>query len=168
MPCNSSTARMNKADSTTVTLDQLRASGMARQAFTYWFADHGHVRSPFPPYLRAELRELALAAFRGWLLKLDPKAQEEMNEEAAFGKFEELMFHEAIRLVRTEDEALNLRFPFLPRIGDRISGGELEGRAGDNIVRKRSLVSEGKDEYLKVEVEHVASGTGWETRFELP
>ncbi len=159
---------MDKPDSTAITLDQLRASGMVRQAFTYWFADHDHVRSPFPPYLRDELRELVPAAFNHWLVKLDAKAMEEINEETAFGKFEELMFHEAIRLVRSEDEMLTLRFPFLPRVGDRINGGELEGRTGENVVLKRALMREDKDEYLLVQAEHLASGTHWETRFELP
>ncbi|MBP8822375.1 MAG: hypothetical protein KBH07_01870 [Flavobacteriales bacterium] len=159
---------MDKPVPNTITTDQLRASAMARQAFAFWFADHGHVRSPFPQYLRDELREVALAAYKRWLSQLDPKAQEEMTEEVAFSKFEELMFHEAVRLVRSEDEALTLRFPFLPRVGDRIHGGAIEGRSGDNILRKRTLVREDKDEFLLVKAEHMASGEEWETRFELP
>ncbi|HRN36881.1 MAG TPA: hypothetical protein PLV70_04655 [Flavobacteriales bacterium] len=159
---------MKRPDNSTITMDQLRESSMAQQAFTYWFADHGHVRSPFPAYLRDDLREVALAAFKQWLSKLDSKALDEMNEEVAFGKFEEVIFQEAIRLVRSEDEALTLRFPFLPRIGDRIEGGAVEGREGGNIVRTRSILREGKDEFMLVKVENLASGTAWETRFELP
>ncbi len=161
--------RMQKPDISMLTLDQLRASAMVQQTFTYWFTDHGHVRSPFPAHMHDKLREQVLAAFSAWVLQLDAKALDEMNEEVAFGKFEEVLFHEGVRLARTEDEVLTLRFPFLPRLGDRIEGGgTVEGRAGENIVRKRNLVREEKDEFLRVEVENVASGAAWETRFELP
>ena len=159
---------MNKPDISSLTVDQLRASAMARQAFAYWFSDHGHVRSPFPQHMRDGLKEISLVAFSRWVAQLDAKAVEEMNEETAFGKFEETLFQEALRMVRSDDEALTLRFPFLPRVGDRIDGGAIEGRTGNNFIRTRALVREGKDEFLSVKVENESSGAHWETRFELP
>lgn len=159
---------MNATDTTVPTPDQLRQSEMARQTFAYWFADHGHVRSPFPFYVQDEVRESTLNAFRDWIAKLHSKAREEINGEIAHEKFEETLFQEAMKLVRTDDEVLTLRFPFLPRIGDQIDGGGTEGRQGGNIVLGRQLATEGKDEFLKVKVENTATGEMWETRFELP
>lgn len=159
---------MNATDTTVPTPDQLRESEMARQTFAYWFAEHGHVRSPFPFYVRDEVRELALTAFRDWIAKLHPKAREEINGEIAHEKFEETLFQEAMKLVRTDDEVLTLRFPFLPRIGDHIDGGDTAGRQGGNIVLSRQLATEGKDEFLKVRAENSSTGEVWETRFELP
>ena len=156
------------AASTQPTIDQLRNSQLVQQAFDFWFTDHEHVRSPFPAYVQAELRELSVAAFADWLRRLDPQAQKEVTDEAAVQKFEELLFREATRLVRTPDELITLRLPFLPRVGDTIDGGGIEGRGGENVIRKRKLVTEGKDEFMEVEVENLASGQGWSTRFELP
>lgn len=159
---------MNATDTTVPTSDQLRESEMARQTFTYWFADHGHVRSPFPFYVQNDVSEKVLTAFRDWITKLHPKAREEINGEIAHEKFEETLFQEAMKLVRTDDEVLTLRFPFLPRIGDHIEGGDTSGRKGENIVRSRHLAIEGKDEFLQVKAENTATGEVWGTRFELP
>lgn len=150
------------------TADQLRDSQLVQQAFAYWFADHEHVRSPFPAYVQDELKESSVMAFADWIRRLDPQAQKEVTDEAALQKFEELLFREATRLVRTPDELITLRLPFLPRIGDAIAGGGISGRGGDNVIRSRALVSEGKDEFMEVEAENLASGQLWRTRFELP
>lgn len=156
------------AANTQPTLEQLRNSQLVQQAFDFWFTDHDHVRSPFPAYVQTELRELSVAAFADWLRRLDPQAQKEVTDEAAVQKFEELLFREATRLVHTPDELITLRLPFLPRVGDTIDGGGIEGRGGENVIRKRKLVTEGKDEFMEVEAENLASGQSWSTRFELP
>lgn len=150
------------------TIGQLRDSQLVQQAFAYWFADHEHVRSPFPAYVQDELKELSVMAFADWIRRLGPQAQKEVNDEAALQKFEELLFREATRLVRTPDELITLRLPFLPRVGDGIDGGGIEGRSGENVVRKRTLVTEGKDEFMEVEAENLATGRVWRTRFGLP
>jgi len=155
-------------DLETPTPDQLAGSQLVQQAFTYWFTDHGHVRSPFPAYMHEPLRRQAPVAFAEWIKHLGPKAKEEVNDEAAMRKFEEVLFETGMKLVRTGDEVLTLRFPFLPRVGDAIDGGGAKGREGENIVRGRSLVSEGKDEFMQVEAENLATGAVWSTRFELP
>lgn len=147
---------------------QLLSSDMVQQTFNYWFADHEHVRSPIPFYIHDGLKPKAVAAFRTWMGKLNPKASEEITEETAHEKFEEILFEQAAPLVKTDDEVLTLRFPFLPRVGDSIDGGEIEGRTGQNVIRGRSLVKEGKDEFMEMNVENRNSGTLWTTRFELP
>ena len=96
---------MRKPDTASFTVDKLRDSGMAQEAFTYWFTDHGHVRSPFPAHMHDKLREQVLAAFSAWVLQLDAKALDEMNEEVAFGKFEEGLFHEGVRVARSASRA---------------------------------------------------------------
>ncbi|MCF8258866.1 MAG: hypothetical protein K9J06_15025 [Flavobacteriales bacterium] len=159
---------MNAIETSTPTLDQLRASDMTRQTYEYWFTEHGHVRSPFPFYIQDNVRENTLCAFRDWIAKLNPKAREEINGEIAHEKFEEILFQQAMALVKTDDEVLTLRFPFLPRVGDNIDGGGMEGREGGNIVRTRQLIAEGKDEFLQVKAKNTATGEMWDTRFELP
>ncbi len=159
---------MNATEIITPTTDQLNESEMARQTFAYWFADQGHIRSPFPFYLQQETKQNTLIAYRDWIAKLHSKAREEINGEIAHEKFEETLFQEAMKLVKTDDEVLTLRFPFLPRVGDSIAGGDIEGRNGENIVLSRYLATEGKDEFLQVKAKNVSTAAQWETRFELP
>lgn len=150
------------------TKEQLANSEMIQQTFEFWFADHKHVRSPFPFYVQDAVKELAVEAFHSWMGKLNPKANEEINEEIAQEKFEEVLFQQGSSLVKTDDEVLTLRFPFLPRCGDSIDGKGIEGRSGENIVQKRYLIKEGKDEFLEVSVKNSQTETIWQTRFELP
>ncbi len=150
------------------TIEQLANSQMINQTFDFWFSDHSHVRSPFPFYIHDELKERSIEALHNWMKNLNPKANEEITEEIAHEKFEEVLFHEAMPMVKTDDELLSLRFPFLPRCGDPIDGGDIEGREGENIVQKRYLVKEDKDEFMEVTVLNSASSEKWETRFELP
>jgi len=56
----------------------------------------------------------------------------------------------------------------LPRVGDPIDGGNIEGRSGENIIQKRYLIKEEKDEFMEVMAKNTATGQTWETRFELP
>ncbi len=156
------------SETTAPTTDQLAASEMIQQTFDYWFKDHDHVRSPIPFYIHKELRGISVEAFRSWMLKLNPKAIEEITEGIAHEKFEEILFEQAAKLVKTDDEILTLRFPFLPRCGDSIDGGAIEGRSGENIIQKRYLIKEGKDEFMEVTAKNSATGQIWDTRFELP
>lgn len=150
------------------TKEQLANSEMIQQTFVFWFADHSHVRSPFPFYIQEAVKDLAIEAFHAWMGKLNPKANEEINEEIAQEKFEEVLFQQASALVKTDDEVLTLRFPFLPRVGDTIDGEGIEDRSGENIVQKRYLITEGRDEFMEVKAKNTTSGNTWETRFELP
>ena len=150
------------------TKEQLANSEMVQLTFEFWFADHSHVRSPFPFYVQNEVKDKSVEFFLQWMGNLNAKANEEITEEIAQEKFEEVLFQAASALVKTDDEVLTLRFPFLPRCGDPIDGGDIEGRSGENIVQKRYLIKEGKDEFMEVSVKNTASGKVWETRFELP
>lgn len=159
---------MTTAEMTIPTKEQLANSQMIQTTFEYWFSDHEHVRSPFPFYIHNEVKENAVDAFLEWMQKLNPKANEEINEEIAHEKFEEVLFQVGSALVKTDDEVLTLRFPFLPRCGDPIDGGDIEGRSGENIIQKRYLTKEGKDEFMEVSAKNSDSGEVWTTRFELP
>lgn len=152
----------------TPTKEQLTNSEMVQQTFLFWFSDHSHVRSPFPFYVQDGVKELAVEAFHAWMLQLNTKANEEITEEIAQEKFEEVLFQQASTLVKTDDETMTLRFPFLPRIGDKIDGEGIEGRSGENIIQKRYLIKEGKDEFLEVAAKNTTTGKSWNTRFELP
>lgn len=159
---------MTTAEMTIPTKEQLAESQMIQSTFEFWFSDHKHVRSPFPFYIHTEVKDKSVEFFLEWMGKLNPKANEEINEEIAQEKFEEILFQTASALVKTDDEVLTLRFPFLPRCGDPIDGGDLDGRSGENIVQKRNLAQEGKDEFMEVSVKNTDSGEVWNTRFELP
>ncbi len=159
---------MTTVDMSTPTKEQLANSEMVQQTFVFWFSDHSHVRSPFPFYIQDAVKELAVDAFHAWISQLNPKANEEINEEIAQEKFEEVLFQQASTLVKTDDETMTLRFPFLPRINDKIDGEGIEGRSGENIIQKRYLIKEGKDEFLEVAAKNTTTGKIWNTRFELP
>ena len=118
---------MTTADMSIPTKEQLANSEMIQQTFAFWFSDRSHVRSPFPFYIQSAVKELAVDAFHAWMAKLNPKANEEINEEIAQEKFEEVLFQQASALVKTDDEVMTLRFPFLPRVGDKIDGDGIEG-----------------------------------------
>ena len=159
---------MTTTEMTIPTKDALANSDMVLQTFAYWFADHEHVRSPFPFYIQDDVKLKSVEAFAEWIAKLNPKANEEINEEIAHEKFEEILFQQGSALVKTDDEVLTLGFPFLPRVGDSIDGGEIAERSGENIVQKRYLVKDGKDEFMELQAKNSNSGQSWETRFELP
>ncbi len=159
---------MTSIEMKTPTREDLANSEMVQQTFAFWFSDHEHVRSPFPFYVQQEVKDKSVAAFADWIGKLNPKANEEINEEIAHEKFEEILFQQASALVKTDDEVLTLRFPFLPRVGDKIGGEGIEGRSGENIVLKRYLLKEAKDEFMEVKAQNIATCGLWETRFELP
>jgi hypothetical protein len=150
------------------TKEQLKDSELVVQAVAYWFADHGHVRSPFPTTVQEKVAKGAVEGLHAWLAGLKPDERAKLRDEDLLEKFESVLFDTAMGLVTDTDQLITLRFPFLPRCGDRIDGGAIAGREGENIVRTRRLAHEDKDEFLVVEAECVSTGERWETRFELP
>lgn len=159
---------MTTAEMTIPTKEQLANSEMVQQTFAFWFADHDHLRSPFPFYVQNQVKAGSVEVFAEWIGNLNPKAKEEITEEIAHEKFEEILFQQGSALVKTDDEVLTLRFPFLPRVGDKIDGEGIKGRSGENTIQKRYLTKEGKHEFLEVAAKNSATGQMWETRFELP
>lgn len=153
---------MKELDPTT-----LESSKLVEQTFDFWFKGKDHIRSPFPEYIRAELKKKSIRRFFEWTARLNVKASKEINDAVIGEKFEEIIFETALGLVLTEDEKITINYPFLPRIGDEISNN-IENREENSLVVGRFIVKEGDLLFLKVKLEKQLSQELWETRFELP
>lgn len=151
-----------------LTPNTVESSELVNETFNYWFSDHGHVRSPFPDYIRPQLKQIATTSFFEWASKLKEEAKDEVNDEIIGEKFEEIIFEKATGLVATEDERISILYPFLPRMGDKISNEAQTNGNGESEVIDRSLVKEGDLSYLRVKLKSVQSSKIWETKFELP
>ena len=141
-------------------------SELVEETLNFWFSDNEHIRSPFPEYIRPELTTKATEGFHDWVINLDFKAKEEVNDEIIAEKFEEIIFENAIQLVLTDDERITIQYPFLPRLNDELSKSEVENEK--STVIDRSLFKEGDHSFLKVKLEKQISKEKWETQFELP
>lgn len=153
---------MKELDPTT-----LESSEMVEQTFEFWFKGQEHIRSPFPEYIRSELKTNAVKMFFNWAATLNEKASEEINDEIIGEKFEEIIFEIALNLVQTEDEKITINYPFMPRIGDDIDEQQ-NGNNESSVILDRSIVKEGDHSYLDVKLEKKSSKEKWETKFELP
>jgi hypothetical protein len=151
-------------------LDQstFESAELVEQTFNYWFADHQHVRSPFPDYIRTKLKEKSTKLFFNWVSQLDPKAKDEINDEIIGERFEEIIFETAIGLIKTEDERITILYPFLPRMGDQIQNEINDSLKNESTVINRNLMKEGDLSYLKIVLENAMTKENWETKFELP
>lgn len=145
----------------------VESSELVEQTFKFWFTDNDHIRSPFPEYIRAILKEKAVEGFFKWVSNLNPKAKEEVNDEMIAEKFEEVIFEIAMGLVHTEDEKITIQYPFLPRLGDEISNNETDNPQLSKVT-DRLIVKDGDTNYLKLKLENVTDQQVWETKFELP
>ena len=141
----------------------VESSELVTETFQFWFNDHGHIRSPFPSYIKNDVKRLATERFYTWASKLTDSAKEEMNDEMIGEKFEEIIFDAASNLVKTEDEKLTVLYPFLPRTGDKI----LDDNNITGIVTDRSIIRDGDKSFLKIQMER-PDNTTWNTSFELP
>lgn len=150
---------MNELDRAT-----LESAELIEATFNFWYSDAEHIRSPFPDYIRTELRLLATDRFFDWAESLREEAKNDLNDEAVGEKFEEVIFETALGLVKTEDEKITILYPFLPRIGD-----ELADAAGvKNKIVDREIQVENEETYLKVKCKSIDGDKLWETRFNLP
>lgn len=145
----------------------VESSELVEQTFNFWFTDNEHIRSPFPEYIRAILKEKAVDGFYKWVSNLNPKAKEEINDEMVAEKFEEVIFETAMGLVQTEDEKITIQYPFLPRLDDEITNNETDDQQLSKVI-DRLLVKDGDTKYLKLKLENVTDKQIWETKFELP
>ncbi|MCB0477844.1 MAG: hypothetical protein R2799_04395 [Crocinitomicaceae bacterium] len=150
---------MKELDNSTI-----ESSKLAEQAFNFWFKDKEHIRSPFPDYIRPQLKRDSTEKFFEWAKNVPEKAKEELNEEMIGEKFEELIFETAMGLVKTEDEKITILYPFLPRIGDKIVNENNE----EQIVTDRSILKDADHSFLKVKITDSKTGKISETKFELP
>jgi hypothetical protein len=145
-------------------IDTVESSELVEQTFKFWYNDNEHIRSPFPDYIRRDLKLSATEKFFRWASGLDPRAKDELNDEIIGEKFEEIIFEEACALVKTEDERTTIYYPFLPRIGDKLEdNGEANSVIVDRVIQK-----EEDDKFLKLILEKIESKERWETSIELP
>lgn len=138
------------------------------ETFNFWFNGNEHIRSPFPEYMRMELKNKSSLQFLDWTLAISEKAKKDINDEILAEKFEEIIFEIALDLAKTEDEKISIRYPFLPRIGDNIQVKDVPEEQAESIVINRSVEKKGDNAFLKVTLENASIKKIWETEFELP
>ncbi len=150
-------------------LDQntIESSELVDQTFDFWFNSNSHIRCPFPEYIQKQLKDDSVERFYKWTSTLKEDASKEVNETVIGEKFEEIIFETALSLVNTEDERITVNYPFMPRIGDEIKGGD-DNEMRKSFVRGRSIVKEEDRVFLKMDLEIEDSGECWDTKFELP
>lgn len=146
-----------------LTMDSVEGSELVEQTFAFWFTNNEHIRSPFPNYIQHEVKALATDRFFQWVAGLNDKAKDELNDEMVGEKFEEIIFEEATKLVKTEDERITILYPFLPRLEDPIS--DADGKPG--AIVDRNFRKEGDTSFLDITVKR-NDGSTWLTSFELP
>lgn len=133
-------------------------------ALDYWFNDQEDRRSPFPDYIKSDLRVTAVTIFLKWTGKLTDESKKEINDEILIERFEEILFEEAYKMVISDDEKLTIKYPFMLRIGDIVK----DKNRPESTVMKRELTKNGDMAYLKVTLQENGSEKTWETSFELP
>lgn len=137
-------------------------------AYNFWFNDHEHVRTPFPAHMHGVLRIQTFKDFRSWTEKIRKEALDELNMEILIEKFEEILFEIALKLAKTEDEKITIRYPFLPRLGDKTNVKGVDPENAASILVNRKIVKDGDLSYLEVCFKSNTNGEEWITRFELP
>lgn len=145
----------------------IESSELVEETLKFWFSDNEHIRSPFPEYIRPELQKKATEGFYVWVNGLNNKAKDEVNDEIIAEKFEEIIFENAMILVKTEDEKITIQYPFLPRIEDEISTSENPEDEKSKVI-DRNLFKDGDHPLMGVKLEKVNSKEIWETEFQLP
>lgn len=145
---------------------KVEQSQLVEQTFDFWFNNKdSHIRSPFPEYIRPDLKRIATQSFHNWINGLSSGSEKELNDEIIGEKFEEIIFEEGLKLVLTEDEKISINYPFLPKINDEINSDD---KLGKSVIIDRSVGKEGDHIFLIVSLEKVANKERWETKFELP
>lgn len=139
-------------------------SDFIEQAFSFWFNDQEHIRSPFPTYIHSALKPQAIEKFEEWLENIHEDAKDEFNDEMIAEKFEEILFEIALTLIKTEDERLTILYPFLPRIDDKIK----DDNQVENKIISRFMKESGDDKFLEIKCLNESTNEEWITSFELP
>ena len=147
-------------------------SKLVEATFNYWYNDHEHIRCPIPERIHVELKELATKRFTMWLEDLpkvpDENDKKDLTEDVIHGKLEEFIFDEALKMITDEDEKITLMFPFLPRMGDKITAKDENVDGDESFIVARELAKEGDHSFIQVELEKSKSKERWSTKFELP
>jgi hypothetical protein len=132
--------------------------------FEYWFTNHEHVRSPFPPAIRISLREKTSVIFFEWIDSLKETDLKAMKEEEFLEMFETILFNEAMKLFDDEDQQLTISYPFLPRMGDLVDH-KINGIG--KIIGRREIVSKENRKQFELSVSSQETGITWKTQFDL-
>lgn len=143
-------------------------AGMISAALDYWFNNQVHIRSPFPEYMQKELATEAAASMLAWTRLLNDKARKELTSEMLAEKFEEFLFETGLRLAKTEDEKITIRYPFLPRTGDILEKKNEDTLVAESEVISRAIIKNGDLTFLRVEMREKPGGETWFNEFELP
>ncbi len=141
---------------------------MLESAFDFWFKDHEHIRSPFPDYVHEDLQQKAVDKFLDWSSQISEKAKKDINDEILAEKFEEILFELGDELVKSTDEKLTIKYPFMPRVNDIIKVKDTPEDQAESCVTAREICKKGDESFMKIKLKNLASGTEWETDFELP
>lgn len=141
---------------------------MIKAAFDFWYSDNNHLRSPFPFYIRNDLKIAATNKFLDWSQSISGETKEELNDEILAERFEEIIFELALNMVITEDEKLTVRYPFMPRIGDVTDANDPPAKPFKSRVIDRRYIKRGDQAFLRVKMKSDESREEWETEFELP
>lgn len=141
---------------------------MVDAAFEFWYNDREQIRSPFPYYIRENLKLATVENFLDWASQISAKAKTEINDEILAEKLEEILFELGTSMVLTEDEKLTLKYPFLMRIGDIITAKDSPEGKKESEVTDRWILKRGDETFMKVKLKYVGTGEKWETEFELP
>ncbi|MDH5604982.1 MAG: hypothetical protein OEY51_13620, partial [Cyclobacteriaceae bacterium] len=96
------------------------ANDLVDAALTFWLKGNGPIRSPFPSYIHKALQKEPREKFINWLEKLDNKTRKQLSDELLVEKFELVLFEIALNLVKTDDEKITVKYPFLPRTNDPV------------------------------------------------
>jgi len=147
-----------------VQIRSIISSKFIEPGFEYWFTNHEHVRSPFPPVIRKPLEERSSKIFFEWMEGLKETELKTMNEDEFVEMFETILFNEAMKLVDDEDQQLTILYPFLPRLGDQVNHS-LHGKG--NLVGRQEIVSEENKRLFELSVLSQGNGQTWQTQFEL-
>ncbi|MCG3165407.1 MAG: hypothetical protein POELPBGB_01170 [Bacteroidia bacterium] len=141
---------------------------MLESAFDFWFKDHEHIRSPFPDYVKDDLQQKSIDKFLEWSNQISEKARKDINDEILAEKFEEILFELGDAMVKSVDEKLTIKYPFMPRVNDIIKVKDVPDDEAESSVTSREICKIGDETFMKIKLKNLSSGTEWETDFELP
>lgn len=146
-------------------IKEIENSEFVKKTFEFWFETNGHIRSPFPSYVVPMVKESAILQFQEWINNLPKKAEEEITDTVVCEKFEEFMFELGSHFVKTEDEKITLKYPFLPRVGDTVN--KSTNHENSEVVF-RKVLTEKDNKHLLIRAKELNTNEMWETKIELP
>ena len=144
--------------------NQFKENEMLDVSIDYWFSDHDEIRSPFPDYIKSDLRGEAIDKFMEWTSKLSVEARKEINDEILLERFEEILFECANKMVISDDEKITIKYPFILRVGDTVK----DHKRPESIVTAREICQNGDEILLKIKLKECETNEIWDTTFELP